>query len=362
LGCITISYNVAAIAASIPSISQDLRQQDWVVSRIITAYMVPYGIGALFYAPLTKYFSYRAIWTAAFCVYALSSFFCGTVHSVAALEAGCVVMGLSGAASTPLGLLLIGQLFEKQVRGRLVGLFFTCSFISSTLGILLAGLFSWRWLFFVPAFLGACTVLYAVLLRSEFFSRINGVKVDYWQAVQNKQIREIFIFIFVISLLYHGVHCWFGIYLAREYQLDKLMISWFFLAMSLSGAVGQMWGGYLSDKKGRYLSCVLGLVILSVATMALWLKYPLFVLGGVLGLVTVGWTVGHNGLSTVLTDFPEVHLPQIASLNSSVRFLSGGVGFYLSSFCVERSFSWTFLGIGCLMLGMTFFLRKVVPE
>lgn len=361
-GCFTISFNVAALAASIPAISQDLALQDWVVSKIIPAYMVPYGIGALFYAPLTRHYSYRNILAWSFFFYAMSSAYSGFAHTVQELKWGCVIMGLSGAAATPLGLLLIAQLFEKHLRGRSVGFFFTCSFISSTLGILLAGLVSWRWLFFVPAILSSLTMLYALLLRSKRLKKIHGVKVDYGGALRHQQIREIFIFIFVISLLYHGVHRWFGIYLAKIYHLDKLMISWFFLIMSLSGAGGQLLGGYISDIKGRYLSCLVGLVILSLATMALWGHYPLVVLGLVLGLVTVGWTVGHNGLSTVLTDLPEAHLPETASLNSSVRFLSGGVGFYLSSFFVEKSFSGTFLGIGILMLGLTVFLRRIVPE
>jgi len=361
-GCVTISFNVAAVAASIPAISQDLRLADWVVSKIISAYMIPYGIGALFYAPLTRHFSYRSILAAAFFVYACSSLYCGVASSVEALKAGCVVMGLSGAAAIPVGLLLIGQLFEKNIRGRLVGLFFTGSFVSSTVGIVCAGLMSWRWLFYIPAILGAITMGLAFLGRADLLKRVNGVAVNYLAALRHQGIREIFIFIFVISLLYHGVHRWFGIYLAQMYHLDKMMISWFFLGMSLSGGIGQMVGGYVSDIKGRYRACLLGLVILALSTMALWGHYPLPLVGIILGLVTVGWTIGHNGLSTVLTDFPETHLPEIASLNSAVRFLSGGVGFYLSSFFVEKSFAWTFLGIGILMLGLMVFLRRIVPE
>ena len=43
LGCVTISFNVAAIAAAIPAISSDLSLPALAVARIIPFYMIPYG-------------------------------------------------------------------------------------------------------------------------------------------------------------------------------------------------------------------------------------------------------------------------------------------------------------------------------
>ncbi|MCK5581790.1 MAG: MFS transporter [Candidatus Omnitrophica bacterium] len=358
----TISFNVAAIAAVIPSISVDLKLSDIVVSRMIPFYMIPYGVGALIYAPLTKYISYRRILGVSLLCYAVASFWCGAALSILPLLIGRVAAGLAGASAIPVGLMLIGQLFEKDVRGRLVGLFFSCSFVASIAGIMLSGMASWRWLFYVPAVLGAMTALTLFFFPTGLSRSVRGLSVNYWHAFQDVKIRDVFIFIFVISFLYHGIHKWFGVYLSRVYQLDKLTISFFFIWMAVSGALGQVGGGFLSDKKGRYAACLSGVLILSVASMLLYARYPLVVLGFVLGLIALGWTVGHNGVSTVLTDFPEERRPEIASLNSSVRFVSGGIGFFVSSFFVTKSFELTFLGVGVLMLICSVFLKRVIPE
>ena len=361
-GCVTISFNVAAIAAAIPAISIDLQLSDLLVSKIIPFYMIPYGIGALLYAPLTRYFSYKRILGTTFIVFALSCFYCAQAASISQFFTGRMAMGISGASAIPLGLVIIGQLFEKHVRGRLVGLFFGCSFAASIVGILVGGLWHWRWLFYIPAAIGFLTGLGVTILNTEDLNKVRGVKVSYWACFQEKKIREVFFYIFIISFLYHGVHKWFGVYLDRIYHLDKLMIGFFFLLMSISGALGQIGGGFISDKKGRYTACIIGLIVLSIATMLLYGQYPLFILAFVLCMVSMGWAIGHNGISTILTDFPDERRPEIAGLNSSVRFISGGIGFSISSLFVGKSFGVTFLVIGILMLLSVGVINKVVPK
>jgi len=361
LGCITISFNVAAIAAAIPAISLELRLSDFLVSKIIPYYMVPYGIGALFYAPLTRRFSYRWVLSLPILLYALACFYGASIHSLDQLLTGRIAMGICGASTIPLGLIVIGQLFEKNVRGRLVGFFFGCSFFASIAGIVVAGIADWRLLFFIPGMIGTFTAIGLFFLKTKLLDHVYGVEVNYLESFRHQRIRELFVFIFAISFFYHGVHKWFGIYLDRIYGLDKLTISIFFILMSIGGAAGQLIGGQISDKKGRLSACMIGIFLLSFSTMLLVGKYPLVVLGALFVFLAMGWTIGHNGISTVLTDFEEKHRPAMASLNSSVRFVSGGIGFFVSSFFVEKSFGLTFFIIGLLMFCSSRFLRKIIP-
>ena len=363
-GCVTISFNVAALVAAIPAISSDLRVSDILVADIIPYYMIPYGLGALLYAPLTRLRSYKYILGMSLLFYALSCFYCASVSALPQLLAGRLVMGITGAGAIPLGLIVIGQLFDKRVRGRLVGLFFSCSFLASIAGLILSGTMSWRWLFFVPAFLGAVTALGVLFLPLKAFGHVRGVKVNYWNALKQYHIQRVFIFIVVISFLYHAVHKWFGVYLARSYHLNQLAISSLLLIPPVTGALGQLTGGYLSDKRGRATACTAGLLILSFSTLLLYGRYPLTGVGLLLGLVAFGWTMGHNGMSTVLTDFPEEHRSEIASLNSSLRFISGGVGFKVSKMFIEKgmSFEMNFLVMGGCMLVSGLFLKTLVLD
>lgn len=362
LGCVTISFNVAAIAAAIPAISSDLNLSQFLVSKIIPFYMVSYGLGALIYAPLTSWISYRLLLGIPLGLYSIASLYCASINSIWLFFAGRVAMGISGASAIPLGLIIIGQLFDKEVRGRLVGLFFGCSFFASIAGIIFSGMTNWRWLFYIPSILGASTAALIFLLKTNILNHIHGTKVDYLKSFENVEIRKLFIFIFSISFLYHGVHKWFGVYLNTIYNLDKLVISFFFMIISVCGAIGQIIGGYISDKKGRYWACLAGILILGLSTMLLYGIYPLYILAVVLGMLAMGWTIGHNGISTVLTDFPVKYRPAIASLNSSVRFVSGGIGFYISGFFVEKSFSLTFLFFGTAMLLLSLSLGNIIKK
>lgn len=356
---VTINFNFVAVAAIIPAIGSDLSLPDFVVSKIITYYLIPYGVGALIFAPLTKYITYRNALAGSLFIYALASLFCGLSQGLDQLVAGNIIAGVSAAGTIPLGLMVIGELFEKEVRGRLVGLFFSCSFMAALSGLLVSGLAHWRWLFLIPVILGALTVIGFFALPTGALNRKHQAPVNYFKVFTDPRIRNVFVFIVIMSFLYHGVHKWYGVYLAQEYHLDKLSISFFIMITSVCGAAGQNIGGFLTDKKGRIAACLLGGVVLAASTMLLAGRYPLVILAIVLAGVAIGWTISHNSISTVLTDFPEDDRPMIASLNSSLRFISGGLGFSVSSYFVQKSFSATFFIIGILILVMSFLLKKL---
>ena len=362
LGNIAISFNVAAIAAAVPEISAQMGISEFIGAKVIPYYLLPYGLGALIYAPLTHRYSYGRILGLSLLVFALSCWICAQSASLGALLIGRVGMGVSAAGAIPLGLMILGDFFPKEIRGRLVGGFFSCSFVASIAGIVVGGLADWRWLFVIPALLAVGTVGIAWFGKPPELRRVHGVVVDYGRSLSKRAIKNIFVFIFLISFLYHGVFKWYGVYLHRVYGLERRGISLFFLVTVVGGFCGQMAGGYVSDKKGRLAACRLGVIGLGMSVMALGGMYPLAMLGGVLFLISFFWTMGHNGVSTTLTDFPDGDRSVIASLNSSVRFISGALGFWVSRFFVERSFGLTFLGIGLSILGMSLLIHWMNPQ
>ncbi len=81
--------------------------------------------------------------------------------------------------------------------------------------------------------------------------------------------------------------------------------------------------------------------MVSVLALALNLSVP--VLAVVMLVWGLGWTLNHAGLSTVLTDLPREVLNEAASLNSSVRFVSGGAGMALGGMLLKQDFDTGFL-------------------
>lgn len=362
LAQITISFNLAAIAAVIPSISRELGFSDVEVARIIPHYLWSYGLGALIYAPLTRWFSVKRLLKTSIFIFGATSLYCGLTRSLDGLMMANLINGCAAASVVPLGLLTIGKLFPKEIRGRAVGVFFSSSFISSLLGVLASGVVHWTFLFIIPALLSIITIIYILINRVMNIDRPEGRVINYAKALADKQVLQIFSVIFLMSLMYHGVYKWYGVYLNREYQLAQSHISSLILVTSLAGAFGQNIGGALTDRKGRLFSVELGLCVLGAATVLLAGHFPLIFVGFILAFISVGWTVCHNGISTVLTDFPDVYRSELASLNSSIRFLSGGLGFYLSGFLIQRSFSFNFLLIGVLIVLLVPLMRLFLKE
>jgi len=360
LGNIAISFNTGAVAAAIPLMAADFHTTDFLAAKIVPYYMVPYGLGALLYAPLTRFFSYRAILTAAMSFFAILSSITGISQSLSTMFLAQIGAGIAASSSTPLGLMMIGDFFGRDFRGRLIGTYFGCSFFASIVGIIFMGTVHWRWLYLVPALLGAATALCWTFFNQPLVNQGHQGSINYLQALSKPAIRNVFLFIFVVSFLYHAVHKWYGVFLMREYGLDKGAISVILIIAALAGLTGQQIGGYLSDTKGRLTTCYLGTGTLAGGTMLLSIHFPIALIVVILILIAIGWTISHNSVSTVLTDFQDNDRPLMASLNSSVRFISGGVGFSISKFFVAESFNLTFLGIGALILLLIVSINNII--
>ncbi len=361
LANVTISFNFAALAAVVPMMSQGLGQSENVVSQLSAYYMIPYGLGALLYAPLARKMNVKWILASTMAVYGILNFVCAGNLLIGVILAARVLMGLAAACVIPLSLISIGGLFEKQVRGRMVGLFFSTSFIASVAGIAVSGFYDWRWLFIIPGILGIMTAVFIVFGVDGIRQPKDAPAINYWRVFGKKNIREILLFIFVLSFLYHGIHKWLAVYLHRQYGLEQWAISSFFVLIALTGALGQNIGGYLADQKGRQTACFWGVLLLAFSTMALLGQYHLITLGFILTVFSMAWAVGHNGVSTVLTDFPDEHRSEIAGLNSAIRFFSGGLGFFVGGPFVERNIALTFFGFGAAMLFSSAFIKRIIP-
>ena len=108
----------------------------------------------------------------------------------------------------------------------------------------------------------------------------------------------------------------------------------------------------MSDYAGRLKTVNLGIILMSISAFLLIFKAPLIIFVVLMVVWGLGWAFNHAGLSTMLTDLPGHLLNESASLNSSLRFLSGGLGAALAGLIMQKSFSAGFLifGIGLVLL------------
>ena len=359
---ILISFNISALIATVPAISRSLNVSAGDVAGIVTYYMIPYGLCALLYVPLACRFSVKTLLILSSALFALGSWMCLWSDSLNVILIGRILSGFAAAAVTPLGLVTLGKIFEKRLRGRVIGLFFSSAFFGSIFGLIISAVAHWHWLFIIPAWMGLFLTIALCFCPTQGMEAHQAVKIDYLDAFRMKGLRQLLVLIFFMSLFFHGVVKWYGVYLDKVYNYNQLAISFLIILTAFASMFGQMMGGVITDKLGRLYSCYIGTILLGISVMALYGHYSTVLLACAFCAVSIGWTIAHNGISTVLTDFSDQYRMELAALNSAVRFFSGGIGFWLSGNFVQRNFGLTFFIIGLLMFTQVFFISRIISQ
>ena len=349
-----LSFNVAAAAALIPSIASEFVLSQFLVGKIIWIYMMTYGLAAFLYGPLVRKFDARRIELICVSLFSFANLLVALSGNITTLFLGRFFMGLFGASVIPLGLILIGKHKQKEDRGKYIGVFFGFTFIASLLGLFLSGLIYWRWIFLIPAILGF--ILWGIMYYKlpSFKEDVTGFKFNYLKAFRDREVVKVLVYIFMISLIYHAIQQWLGVYFSTQLGLNQFAISMLITLTSLSGIFGEFVGGVLSDGIGRNRTVNLGIILMTVGVFSLSFKLPLFALAMIMVIWGLGWTFNHAGLATMLTDLPRDFLNEAASLNSGVRFISGGIGVSIGGLIMSQSFSLGFLVFGFVLLFLLF--------
>ena len=354
-----LSFNVAAAAALIPSIATDFALSQFVVGKIIWLYMLPYGLAAFFYGPLVRLYDARKVELFCIFLFSLANLLAGFSQNITTLFVARFLMGLFGASVIPLGLILIARRLAQGNRGRYIGLFFGSTFVASLLGLFFSGIINWRLIFIIPAVCGFILWIFMYIFLPSFKEDLGNFRLGYLEAFRNKKVIKIFSYIFLISLIYHAVQQWLGVYFSTQLNLNQFLISMLITLTSLSGIFGELWGGRLADSIGRLKVVNLGIVSMVLCIFLFLLKLPLGLLALVMIIWGLGWTFNHVGLATMLTDLPAELLNEAASLNSGVRFLAGGLGVGLGGLIMQKSFVLGFLVFGSGLLILLLFSRFV---
>ena len=357
-----LSFNVAASAALIPSIAADFGVSQFLAGRIVWFYMLPYGVAALLYGPLIRVFDAKRVKFFCILAFASANLMVGFARDIPTLFIGRFLMGIFGASVIPLVLILIARYGESKEKGKSVGIFFSTTFAASLLGLFLSGIIAWRVIYLIPGILGFVLSLIILLYLPGFQKETGALKINYMAAFKDRTVVIIFVYIFLVSLFYHGVQQWLSVYFSGRYAFGQFVISTLITLTSLSGIMGEVLGGRFADSLGRVKTASLGIILMASSVFILILKMPFFLLAVLMIIWGLGWTFNHAGISTLLTDLPVEYLNESASLNSSVRFISGGLGAVLGGILIQKSFHMWLIVFGLCILGTSLVLKlKVSP-
>jgi len=130
---------------------------------IFVVYMLASTVTVPLYGKLSDMYGRKKLLMIAVGLFTLGSILCGMANSMVMLIVFRGVQGLGAGGMVPLSMIIVGDLFTIEKRGKIQAVFSSIWAISSIVGPVLGSFFvetlTWRWIFFINIPIGIATVL-----------------------------------------------------------------------------------------------------------------------------------------------------------------------------------------------------------
>jgi len=358
-----LSFGVAAMAALVPSIASHFGAALDSAQKLTWLYMLPYGIFALVWAPLTRIAKVKKLLLIAVLGYSASTLLFSLSSTIDQAFFYRFLMGVFGCSFVPLVLITVGKSVPSEKKAKYIGIFFAVSYISTLISIFLSGFLHWRLIYIVPGVLGLIVFILILTHLHDFDFRGERFKLSYVSTFKDRRAVSFFIVIMAGSFLYHSLQQRMGVYLKAQYDLTQMAISLIFTVATVCAVIFEFMGGYLSRAFGNIKITRYGFIMMSLFVMFLVFirRYELIFL--IAGFWGAGWALTHVGLSSHLAHFPDDILRDASGLNSSLRFSFGGLGSLCGGFVVPLiGFKPMFFIVGIAIFFLGFFVDKVIAK
>ncbi|MFD0710658.1 MDR family MFS transporter [Paenibacillus sp. GCM10027626] len=157
LALLLVSLDQTILATAVPTIVSKLgglEQYVWVFS----AYLIASAAGMPMFGKLSDMYGRKLFFLLGLALFIIGSALCGTAGTMTELIIYRAVQGVGGGALMPVIFVIIFDLFPKEKRGKVQGLFGAVFGLSSVFGPLAGAFFTdhlhWRWIFYINLPLG----------------------------------------------------------------------------------------------------------------------------------------------------------------------------------------------------------------
>ncbi|MGF6949503.1 EmrB/QacA subfamily drug resistance transporter [Neobacillus sp. B4I6] len=164
---LVISTLISALDANImqtasPTIVKQLGGME-LFAWIFVVYMLASTVTVPLYGKLSDMYGRKKLLIIAVSIFTLGSILCGMANSISTLIIYRGVQGIGAGGMIPLSMIIVGDLFTIENRGKIQAVFSSIWAISSIVGPVLGSFFvealTWRWIFFINIPIGIATVL-----------------------------------------------------------------------------------------------------------------------------------------------------------------------------------------------------------
>lgn len=165
-GTFVSAMDVSVVGTAMPTIIGDLGGIDryaWVFS----AYLLTSTVTTPVFGRLADMFGRKLIYFGALIAFVTFSMLAGTARSIDELIAFRALQGLGAGALLPTGLTIVGDLYDRRGRAKVVGLFSSvwvgAAMVGPVIGGVITQALSWRWTFYVNLPIGLAALALLIL-------------------------------------------------------------------------------------------------------------------------------------------------------------------------------------------------------
>lgn len=164
------------LAVASDAVSKDFGLTDAYTPSLPTAlFVLGFGLGPLFLAPLSELYGRRIIYLSCFALFTVFNICCAVSPNLAALCVFRLLCGMSGSAGPSIGGGTIGDMFTPATRGKAQSFYSFGPTGGSAIGgviggFILRGTGSWRWLAWIMAMAAGVVSVLSVFFLHETFS------------------------------------------------------------------------------------------------------------------------------------------------------------------------------------------------
>lgn len=148
---------------------------------IFVVYMLASTVTVPLYGKLSDMYGRKNLLMIAVGIFTLGSILCGMANSMVSLVIYRGIQGLGAGGMIPLSMIIVGDLFTIEKRGKIQAVFSSIWAISSIVGPVMGSFFvealTWRWIFFINIPIGIATVL--CLLPYKEQTEFKKTHIDY---------------------------------------------------------------------------------------------------------------------------------------------------------------------------------------
>ncbi|TDL62941.1 MFS transporter [Rhodococcus qingshengii] len=150
-------------------------------SWIFVVYMLVSTITVPLYGKLSDMYGRKRLLMKAVALFTIGSILCGFANSMVTLIIYRGIQGLGAGGMIPLSMIIVGDLFTIEKRGKIQAVFSGIWALSSIIGPILGSFFvealTWRWIFFINIPIGIASVLF--LLPYKEAAEYKKTHIDY---------------------------------------------------------------------------------------------------------------------------------------------------------------------------------------